>query len=79
MEGVVSHTVQYCAVSREKAVLERLLVIARLESILPCDDVVDVFAGKERHLVATVPVKDAEKGELLGVVLGLLGIRGEQV
>lgn len=65
-----SRTVEYCAVGGKEAVLERLLIVARLERILLCDDLVDVLACEEGDLVATVTVEDAEKGEPLGVVLG---------
>lgn len=75
----VNGTGQYFAVSREEAVLERLLVVARLEGILPCNNVVDIVASKKCHFVATVAIKDAKEGEPLGMVLGVLGVRGEEV
>lgn len=72
-------TVEYCAVGGEEAVLERLLIVACLERILLCDDVVDVLACKEGDLVAAVTVEDAEEGEPLGVVLGGIGVGGEEI
>lgn len=72
-------TVEYCAVGGEEAVLERLLVVARLERILLCDDVVDVLACEEGNLVATMTIEDAEEGEPLGVVLGGIGVGGEEI
>lgn len=75
--GYRSRTTEYCAVGREEAVLKSLLVFASLECLLARDDVVDVLASVEGHLVAAVAVKDAEEGELLGVVLGLGGASEE--
>lgn len=76
--GCRPRTIEYCAVGSEKAVLKGLLVFASLECLLARDDVVDVLAGVEGHLVATMAVEDAEERELLGVVLGL-GRAGEEV
>lgn len=74
-----SRTVEYCAVGGEEAVLQRLLIVARLERILLCDDVVNVLACEKGNLVAAMTVEDTEKGEPLGVVLGGIGVGGEKV
>lgn len=39
----------------------------------------DVLACKEGDLVAAVAVEDAEEGEPLGVVLGGIGVGGEEI
>lgn len=78
-EGRGYHTVQNGPVGRQKAVLQSLLVVAGLERLLLRHDVVDVVAGEEGDLVATVPVEDTEEGEFGRVFLGGLGVVGQQV
>lgn len=62
-------TVEYCAIGRKKAILECLLVVARLEGVLFCNNVMDVLACEQCYLVATVAVEDTEERQAGGMVL----------
>ena len=57
-----SHTGEDGAVDGQKAVLERLLKVLVLERLLLRDDLVQVLAGVDGHLVASVSVVHAEEG-----------------
>lgn len=66
----LAHTVENSAIGREETVLQALSIVTRLESVLLEDNVVNVLAGKQCHLVTTVSVEDTEEGQLAGVRLG---------
>lgn len=72
-------TTQDGAVSREEAVLEGLLDVALLEGLLLCDNLVQVLAGVDGHLVAAVAVVDAEESQALVSFAGLAFDVGLQV
>jgi hypothetical protein len=57
-----SHTREDGTVDGQKAVLERLLEVLVLERLLLCNDLVQVLAGVDGHLVASVSIVYAEEG-----------------
>lgn len=72
------HTVEDGSVGGEETVLQSLRIIASLESILLKNNIMNIFARKQRYRTTAMTVENAEKGEFGRVNLGVeVGAGGE--
>lgn len=69
-------TTQNLAICCQEAILQSLLDVSLFECFLLCDNLVQLLASIQRHLVTTVSVVHAEEGQSLvgGCALGVVGI-----